>query len=59
MQGREDVRRGAPLYVAYDSGLQYLEASKRHADLPPGGAYFEPFVKAAAKTFGCAAPTSG
>ncbi|MFI5652288.1 hypothetical protein ACIA71_13810 [Streptomyces anulatus] len=50
---------GAPLYVAYDSGLQYLEASKRYADLPPRGAYFEPFVKAAAKTFGCAAPTSG
>ncbi|MET7370111.1 hypothetical protein ABZS61_30420 [Streptomyces sp. NPDC005566] len=50
---------GAPLYVAYASGLQYLEASKSHADLPSRGTYFEPFVKAAAKTFGCAAPVTG
>ncbi len=48
---------GDPLYLAVESGQQYLEASKLHADLPRRDAYVEPFVKAAAKTFGCAAPT--
>ncbi|OKJ10672.1 hypothetical protein AMK20_13255 [Streptomyces sp. TSRI0261] len=50
---------GDSLYLAVESGQQYLEASKRHPDLPRRGASVEPFVKAAAKTFGCAAPTSG
>lgn len=48
---------GGPLYLAVESGQQYLEASKRHPDLPKRGAYGAPFMKAAAKTFGCAAPT--
>ncbi|MFH9688484.1 hypothetical protein ACH4LE_19570 [Streptomyces sp. NPDC017413] len=48
---------GDPLYLAVESGLQYLAASKLHADLPRRDAYVEPFVTAAAKTFGCAAPT--
>ncbi|MFJ2105251.1 hypothetical protein ACIOHH_11725 [Streptomyces microflavus] len=47
---------GGPLYVTSESGLQYLEASKRHPDLPKRDAYIAPFLKAAAKTFGCAAP---
>ncbi|MER6192512.1 hypothetical protein [Streptomyces cyaneofuscatus] len=46
---------GGSLYLAVDSGQQYLEASKRHEDLPRRGAYVEPFTKAAATTFGCAA----
>ncbi|WP_327222454.1 hypothetical protein [Streptomyces cyaneofuscatus] len=46
---------GDSLYLAVDSGQQYLEASKRHEDLPRRGAYVEPFTKAAATTFGCAA----
>ncbi|MFD6799723.1 hypothetical protein [Streptomyces cyaneofuscatus] len=46
---------GGSLYLAMDSGQQYLEASKRHEDLPRRGAYVEPFTKAAATTFGCAA----
>ncbi|EWS94068.1 hypothetical protein SSIG_04690 [Streptomyces filamentosus NRRL 11379] len=50
---------GGPLYLAVESGQQYLEASKRHSDLPRRDAYVEPFVKAAAKTFGCAAPATG
>ncbi|MFG3409567.1 hypothetical protein [Streptomyces sp. NPDC048142] len=50
---------GDPLYLAVESGQQYLEASKRHPDLPRRDAYTEPFMKAAAKTFGCAAPTTG
>ncbi|MFI9628721.1 hypothetical protein [Streptomyces sp. NPDC052042] len=41
------------LYLAVDSGLQYLEARKRHSDLPARSTYFEPFVKSATKTFGC------
>ncbi|MGW3932193.1 hypothetical protein ACWECC_29445 [Streptomyces microflavus] len=48
---------GGPLYLAVESGQQYLEASKRHHDLPKRDAYVAPFTKAAAKTFGCAAPT--
>ncbi|MEV7296239.1 hypothetical protein AB0N79_32155 [Streptomyces microflavus] len=47
---------GGPLYLAVESGQQYLEASKRHPDLPKRDAYGAPFTKAAAKTFGCAAP---
>ncbi|MFF4941598.1 MULTISPECIES: hypothetical protein [Streptomyces] len=47
---------GGPLYLAVESGQQYLEASKVHPDLPLRDAYVEPFVKAAARTFGCAAP---
>ncbi|MEU0160463.1 hypothetical protein ABZ154_16895 [Streptomyces sp. NPDC006261] len=46
---------GGSLYLAVESGQQYLEASKRHEDLPKRDAYFAPFAKAAAKTFGCAA----
>ncbi|MFH8372857.1 hypothetical protein [Streptomyces cyaneofuscatus] len=46
---------GGSLYLAVDSGQQYLEASKRREDLPRRGAYVEPFTKAAATTFGCAA----
>ncbi|MFD3413085.1 hypothetical protein [Streptomyces cyaneofuscatus] len=49
---------GGSLYLAVDSGQQYLEASKRHEDLPRRGAYVEPFTKAAATTFGCAAPAA-
>ncbi|MFE8916647.1 hypothetical protein [Streptomyces globisporus] len=48
---------GGPLYLAVASGQQYLEAGKRHPDLPSRDAYVEPFMEAAAKTFGCAAPT--
>ncbi len=47
---------GGSLYLAEESGFQYLAASKRHADLPKRDAYLAPFMKAAAKTFGCAAP---
>ncbi len=50
---------GDSLYLAVESGQQYLEARKLHADLPQRDAYVEPFMKAAAKTFGCAAPTTG
>lgn len=50
---------GGPLYLAVESGQQYLEASKRHEDLPKRDAYGAPFTKAAAKTFGCAAPAAG
>ncbi|WP_318198120.1 hypothetical protein [Streptomyces sp. MCL20-2] len=50
---------GGPLYLAVDSGQQYLEASKRHADLPKRDTYAAPFMKAAARTFGCDAPTTG
>ncbi|MYW29783.1 hypothetical protein GT040_10940 [Streptomyces sp. SID2119] len=49
---------GGPLYLAVESGLQYLEASKRHEGLPKRDAYVAPFMKAAAKTFGCAAPAA-
>lgn len=49
---------GGALYLAVESGQQYLEASKRHEDLPKRDAYVAPFMKAAAKTFGCAAPAS-
>ncbi|MFB6669901.1 hypothetical protein [Streptomyces parvus] len=49
---------GDPLYLAVESGQQYLKASKRHEDLPKRDAYLAPFMKAAAKTFGCAAPTA-
>ncbi|MFJ7061064.1 hypothetical protein ACIQVA_25635 [Streptomyces microflavus] len=48
---------GGPLYVTSELGLQYLEARKSHPDLPKRDAYFAPFMKAAAKTFDCAAPT--
>ncbi|MFE7358464.1 hypothetical protein ACFU8Q_36540 [Streptomyces sp. NPDC057543] len=41
------------LYLAAESGLQYLEARKRHPDLPVRDAYFESFVKSAVKTFDC------
>lgn len=47
---------GGALYLAVASGQQYREASKLHADLPRRDAYAEPFVKAAAQTFGSAAP---
>ncbi|MFE3399700.1 hypothetical protein [Streptomyces anulatus] len=50
---------GDSLYLAVESGQQYLEASKRHENLPKRDAYVAPFVKAAAKTFGCAAPAAG
>ncbi|MFH9299110.1 hypothetical protein [Streptomyces sp. NPDC017520] len=50
---------GGSLYLAVESGQQYLEASKRHEDLPKRDAYVAPFTKAAAKTFGCAAPAAG
>ncbi|MEV7645518.1 hypothetical protein AB0O32_37000 [Streptomyces rubiginosohelvolus] len=50
---------GGPLYLAVESGQQYLKASKVHPDLPRREAYVEPFVKAAAQTFGCAAPATG
>ncbi|MBT2381640.1 hypothetical protein J7E90_31220 [Streptomyces sp. ISL-111] len=50
---------GGSLYLAVDSGQQYLEASKRHEDLPKRDAYVAPFMKAAARTFGCAAPEAG
>lgn len=50
---------GGSLYLAEELGLQYLEASKRHEDLPKRDTYFAPFMKAAAKTFGCAAPATG
>lgn len=49
---------GGSLYLAVESGQQYLEASKRHEDLPKRDAYVAPFMKAAAKTFGCAAPAA-
>ncbi|MFF3126764.1 hypothetical protein ACFVRD_31630 [Streptomyces sp. NPDC057908] len=42
-----------PLYLAADPRAQYLEARKRHPDLPRRDAYFESFVKSAAETFGC------
>ncbi|MFF2405343.1 hypothetical protein [Streptomyces sp. NPDC058092] len=42
-----------PLYLAADPRSQYLEARKRHPDLPRRDAYFESFVKSAAETFGC------
>ncbi|WP_406158873.1 hypothetical protein OG298_16110 [Streptomyces sp. NBC_01005] len=41
------------LYLASESGLQYLEARKRHPDLPPRDTYFESFVKSATGAFGC------
>ncbi|WYB31929.1 hypothetical protein V6574_22845 [Streptomyces sp. SM1P] len=50
---------GGPLYLAVESGQQYLKASKVHPDLPRRDAYVEPCVKAAAQTFGCAAPATG
>nr|WP_203608844.1 hypothetical protein [Streptomyces anulatus] len=50
---------GDSLYLAVESGQQYLEASKRHENLPKRDAYVAPFVKAAATTFGCAAPAAG
>ncbi len=50
---------GDSLYLAVESGQQYLEASKRHENLPKRDAYVAPFMKAAAKTFGCAAPAAG
>ncbi|MYR81070.1 hypothetical protein K7395_12150 [Streptomyces filamentosus] len=49
--------QGDPLYLAMRPGMQYLEA-REPADLPVTDDYFTPFVKAAAKTFGCAAPTA-
>lgn len=49
---------GGPLHVQSQSGLQYLDSRDRGADLPPRDAYFAPFMKAAAKAFGCAAPTA-
>ncbi|MFI1222658.1 MULTISPECIES: hypothetical protein [unclassified Streptomyces] len=50
---------GGALYWAVESGQQYLEASKRHPGLPRRDAYVAPFVKAAARTFGCDAPAAG
>ncbi|MEV5205057.1 hypothetical protein [Streptomyces sp. NPDC053720] len=41
------------LYLAVESGLQYLEARKRHPGLPSRDTYFESFVKSASGTFGC------
>ncbi|MFE3151976.1 hypothetical protein ACFXJ6_35905, partial [Streptomyces sp. NPDC059218] len=41
------------LYPASESGLQYVEARKRHPDLPARDTYFESFVKSAAEAFGC------
>ncbi|GAB2913349.1 hypothetical protein [Streptomyces sp. NPDC058869] len=49
--------QGDPLYLAMKPGLQYLEA-REPAGLPAPDAYMAPFVKAAAQTFGCAAPAS-
>ncbi|MFJ4707956.1 hypothetical protein ACIP6I_24340 [Streptomyces anulatus] len=49
---------GGPLYLATHTGLQYLKA-REPSGLPVPDAYVEPFMKAAAKTFGCAAPTTG
>ncbi len=49
---------GGPLHVQSQSGLQYIESRDRGADLPPREAYFEPFVKAAAKTFDCDGPAA-
>nr|WP_260611796.1 hypothetical protein [Streptomyces sp. WAC04770] len=50
---------GGVLYVASQSGMQYMESRDRGADLPARDTYFAPFMKAAAKTFGCAAPATG
>ncbi|MGA5000955.1 hypothetical protein ACPCB7_23320 [Streptomyces arboris] len=50
---------GGHLYVASQSGMQYMESRDRGADLPARDAYFAPFMKAAAKSFGCAAPAAG
>ncbi|MFD5505041.1 hypothetical protein ACFWJS_36010 [Streptomyces sp. NPDC127061] len=43
------------LHLASGSGLQYMEARKRHPDLPPRDTYFESFVKSATGAFGCGA----
>lgn len=50
--------QGDPLYLAMRPRMQYLEA-REPAGLPASDAYFVPFMKAAAKTFGCAAPEAG
>ncbi|MFD8616717.1 MULTISPECIES: hypothetical protein [unclassified Streptomyces] len=50
---------GGSLRLAEESGLQYLEAGKRHEDLPKRDTYFAPFMEAAVQTFGCAAPATG
>ncbi|MDX3377124.1 hypothetical protein PV390_22270 [Streptomyces sp. ME02-6991-2A] len=50
--------QGDPLYLAMRPRMQYLEA-REPAGLPVSGTYFAAFTKAAAKTFGCAAPAAG
>lgn len=50
--------QGDPLYLAMKPGMQYLEA-REPAYLPVTDDYFAPFMKAAAKAFGCAAPATG
>lgn len=55
---------GGALHLAVESGQRYpgqryLEASKRHADLARRDAYVAPLMKAAARTFGRAAPEAG
>lgn len=49
---------GGALYLAVEAKAQYWEARKL-SGLPPSAAYVAPFMKAAAKTFGCDAPTTG
>jgi hypothetical protein len=50
-------RAQGELYPAAESGLQYLEARKRHPDLPRRDTYFAPFVKSASKAYGCGTAT--
>ncbi|MEW2063658.1 hypothetical protein AB0899_23335 [Streptomyces sp. NPDC007002] len=49
---------GDALYLAVEAKAQYWEA-RELSDLPPSAEYMAPFVKAAAETFGCAAPAAG
>ncbi|MEU9707169.1 hypothetical protein AB0E21_00915 [Streptomyces sp. NPDC047967] len=46
---------GDALYLAVEAKGQYWEA-RELSDLPPSAEYVEPFVQAAAKTFGCTVP---
>ncbi|WP_326699474.1 hypothetical protein [Streptomyces sp. NBC_01754] len=41
------------LHLAVEARQQYLEARKRHPDLPRRDACFESFVKSATETFDC------
>ncbi|MFB8037351.1 hypothetical protein ACFC5Z_31345 [Streptomyces sp. NPDC056004] len=45
------------LYLAAEVKPQYLEARKRHPDLPRSDAHFESFVKSASKAYGCGTAT--